>query len=70
MRALDELAQNLSRCQETVVMTNPECGHNCSTTCYEEKRLENKVAQYCSDADDLDPLESVREGDANNYRNY
>ncbi|KAI9913068.1 hypothetical protein PsorP6_006357 [Peronosclerospora sorghi] len=65
-----ELVQNPSRCQEAVVMTNTECVHNCSTTCYEEKRLENKVAQYCSDADDLEPLESVHEGDASNYRNY
>ncbi|KAI9919885.1 hypothetical protein PsorP6_015932 [Peronosclerospora sorghi] len=56
-----ELAQNPSRCQEAVVMTNPECGHNCSTTCYGEKRF---------DADNLEPLESVHEGDASNYHNY
>ncbi|KAI9910366.1 hypothetical protein PsorP6_010756 [Peronosclerospora sorghi] len=65
-----ELAQNPSRCQEAVVMTNPECGHNFSMTCYEENSLDNKVAQYSSDADDLGSLESVHEGDASNYRNY
>ncbi|KAI9909858.1 hypothetical protein PsorP6_010628 [Peronosclerospora sorghi] len=51
------------------IVENNQLLDNCSEV-DEEERLENNVAQYCSDADDLDPLESVREGDANNYRNY
>lgn len=65
-----ELAQSPSRCQEPVVVSNPECGHDCSTTCFEEKRLIDKVAQCTEKADDIDPLETVNEGDSSNYRSY
>jgi hypothetical protein len=30
-----ELAQNPSRCQESVVVVNPECGHESAMTCFE-----------------------------------
>ncbi|GMF43657.1 unnamed protein product [Phytophthora fragariaefolia] len=67
-----ELAQNPSRCQEPVVICNPECGHDCSTTCYEKDRLYEKVLQYSFDAPyiDIDPLEIVIESDSSNFRNY
>ncbi|KAF1779378.1 P-loop containing nucleoside triphosphate hydrolase [Phytophthora cactorum] len=65
-----ELAQSPSRCQEQVVVSNPECGHECSMTCFEEKRLRDKVAQYSGNPDDIDPIETVNEGDSSNYRNY
>ncbi|KAG2789761.1 hypothetical protein PC129_g8833 [Phytophthora cactorum] len=65
-----ELAQSPSRCQEQVVVSNPECGHECSMTCFEEKRLRDKVAQYSGNPGDIDPIETVNEGDSSNYRNY
>ncbi|KAG3141311.1 hypothetical protein PI126_g15554 [Phytophthora idaei] len=65
-----ELAQSPSHCQEQVVVSNPECGHECSMTCFEEKRLRDKVAQYSGNPDDIDPIETVNEGESSNYRNY
>ncbi|OWZ08827.1 hypothetical protein PHMEG_00018571, partial [Phytophthora megakarya] len=65
-----ELAQNPSHCKEPVVVANPECGHDCSTTCFEEKRLQEKVAQISAIADDISPLETVHEGDSSNFRSY
>ncbi|CAH0514974.1 unnamed protein product [Peronospora belbahrii] len=64
-----ELAQSPSRGQEQVVLTNPECGHEYSTTCFEGKRLQEKVAQWSKKMEDVDPLEIVQEGDASKYRN-
>ncbi|CAH0514134.1 unnamed protein product [Peronospora belbahrii] len=52
-----ELAQSPSRGQEQVVLTNPECGHEYSTTCFEGKRLQDKVAQWLKKMEDVDPLE-------------
>ncbi|CAH0474455.1 unnamed protein product [Peronospora belbahrii] len=52
-----ELAQSPSRGQEQVVLTNPECGHEYSTTCFEGKRLQDKVAQWSKKMEDVDPLE-------------
>ncbi|RMX65665.1 hypothetical protein KXD40_008073 [Peronospora effusa] len=65
-----ELAQSPSHCQEPVVVANPECGHDCSTTCFEEKRLQDKVAQSLGKPEDIDPLETVQEGDSSNFRSY
>ncbi|KAG6592606.1 Serine/threonine-protein kinase mph1 [Phytophthora cinnamomi] len=65
-----ELAQSPSRCLEPVVVANPECGHECATTCFEKERLYEKVAQYSSFIDDIDPLEVVNEGDSSNFRSY
>ncbi|RLN63252.1 hypothetical protein BBJ28_00018439 [Nothophytophthora sp. Chile5] len=67
-----ELAQSPSRCLEAVVITNPECGHECATTCFEADRIKDKVAQSVSlfDADEIDPVQVVREEDASNYRSY
>ncbi|ETP10987.1 hypothetical protein F441_13483 [Phytophthora nicotianae CJ01A1] len=65
-----ELAQSPSRCQEQVVVSNPECGHECSMTCFEEKRLHHKVAQYLGNPDDIEPLDTVNEGDSSNYHSY
>lgn len=65
-----ELAQSPSRCQESVVVSNPECGHDCSTTCFEEKRLLDKVLRSSGKAEDVDPLEAVHEGDPSNFRSY
>ncbi|KAE8993282.1 hypothetical protein PF001_g17594, partial [Phytophthora fragariae] len=65
-----ELAQSPSRCQQRVVVANPECGHECATTCFEKERLYEKVALHSSSVDDIDPLEVVNEGDASNFRSY
>ncbi|CAH0514137.1 unnamed protein product [Peronospora belbahrii] len=55
-----ELAQSPSRGQEQVVLTNPECGHEYSTTCFEGKRLQEKVAQWSKKMEDVDPLKFAR----------
>lgn len=65
-----ELAQSFSRCQESVVVLNPECGHDCTMTCFEEKRMWEKVAQFPAQPDVLSSIKSVKEGDASSYRNY
>ncbi|KAG7382936.1 hypothetical protein PHYPSEUDO_004232 [Phytophthora pseudosyringae] len=65
-----ELAQSPSRCQERVVVPNPECGHDCSTTCFEAKLLSEKVAQSSWRVEDIDPLGIVNEGDFSNFRSY
>ncbi|POM71654.1 Hypothetical protein PHPALM_11746, partial [Phytophthora palmivora] len=65
-----ELAQNPSRCQEPVVVANPECGHDCPMTCFEEKDLHEKIVQVSGKPDYIDPLEIVNEGDSSNFRSY
>ncbi|KAG1712488.1 hypothetical protein DVH05_000232 [Phytophthora capsici] len=67
-----ELAQNPSRCQEPVVVSNPECGHDCSTTCYEAKQLSEKVGRTSLGSirgKPFEPLETVHQGDTSNYLN-
>ncbi|KAL4165528.1 hypothetical protein KRP22_014238 [Phytophthora ramorum] len=66
-----ELAQTPSRCAEPVVISNPECGHECSTTCSEKDRLLVKVDQSSDGLQtDINPLEVVKEGDSSNFRAF
>lgn len=65
-----ELAQNPSRCREPVVVANPDCGHDFSTTCSEEEIFREKVAQCSGKVETITPLETVHEGDSSNFRSY
>ncbi|ETI29722.1 hypothetical protein L914_21561 [Phytophthora nicotianae] len=65
-----ELATTPSRCRESVVILNPECGHECSTTCFEVNQLISKAVQSPNYTHRwaIDPLEIVTEGKTNNFR--
>uniref|UniRef100_A0AAV1UG65 AAA+ ATPase domain-containing protein n=1 Tax=Peronospora matthiolae TaxID=2874970 RepID=A0AAV1UG65_9STRA len=65
-----ELVQIPSCCREPIVVANPECGHELSTTCSEEKSFRVKIAQNFAATGDVSPLETVHEGDSSNFRSY
>ncbi|KAL3665417.1 hypothetical protein V7S43_009453 [Phytophthora oleae] len=65
-----ELVTSPSRCQEPVVVSNPECGHDCPTTCFEAKQLADTVAKSLKRFKKIAPLEIVEQGDPSNYQNF